>query len=152
MNIITHNKFNKKPNMDSYKPKFKGNKHLYLEKLAVQHTTSRQKARLIPGPHQKPQQLQSSKTPALHILWIYMAGVFGDWSCWGFWCGPGTSLRLLPATPVAPYSREYVGLVFLAGPPCVAWYDWRASEDSALRTGSGDRGRCRKRPSVVLLP
>ena len=32
--------------------------------------------------------VQPSKILALYFQRICRAGVFGDWSCWGFWCGP----------------------------------------------------------------
>ena len=40
---------------------------------------------LIPGPHQKPQQLQSPKTPALCILRKYRVGISVGWSYWSGW-------------------------------------------------------------------
>ena len=72
---------------------------------------------LIAGPHQKPQQLQSPKTPALCFLQKYRAGISVGWSYWSGWKKGGSlatnNSNQLKSQPCI--YGEYVGLVFLAG-------------------------------------
>ena len=53
-------------------------KQFYCLSHVLRHTIPR----LIQGPHQKPQQLQSPKTSALRICRKYMTRISVGWSCW----------------------------------------------------------------------